>query len=297
MEKQHEPLLPKNEWRRVGLSMVGFLIHALGLNLFLVPLHLYSGGFTGIAQLLRTLLEVLGFSFGNIDVAGILYWVLNVPMFLLAYKGMHRTYLVKLLIGVSSLAVSMALVPVPEQPLVAEPLTGCLLGGIICGYGMGTYLTGGCSGGGMEVPGIYLSRKHPGVSVGKLSLAVNAVVFCACLLAFDPSVAIYSVIASALCSVVADRAHSQNVNVEAIILSKVGNQQIEARVLQELGRGITYWDARGGYTGDEIQVLYTVLSKYEVPHLRRIVQEENPQAFVVLKEGLTIRGHFIRNLS
>ena len=56
MSKQQEPLLPRSEWKRVCLGMVGFVIYALGVNLFIVPLGLYSGGLTGVAQLIRTLL-------------------------------------------------------------------------------------------------------------------------------------------------------------------------------------------------------------------------------------------------
>ena len=138
MSKQQEPLLPRSEWKRVGLGMVGFVIYALGVNLFIVPLGLYSGGLTGVAQLIRTLLETVGFSLPGIDLAGVLYWVLNLPMMLLAYRAMHRTYLLKMLIGVSSVSILLAVVPVPTQPLVSGPLTGCLLGGVVGGYGGGT---------------------------------------------------------------------------------------------------------------------------------------------------------------
>ena len=75
-----------------------------------------------------------------------------------------------------------------------------------------------------------------------------------------------------------------------------GNQEIEQRIMAELGRGITYWTAKGGYTGEDVDVLYTVCSKYEVAHLRRIVHDINPQAFMVVKEGLSIRGNFTRKL-
>ncbi|HIX65200.1 MAG TPA: YitT family protein [Candidatus Anaerotruncus excrementipullorum] len=296
MTKQHEPLLPRSEWKRVALGMVGFVIYASGMNLFIVPLGLYSGGFTGIAQLLRTLVETLGLRFPGVDLAGVIYWMINAPMILLAYKAINRTYLVKMLIGVSATSVLLALIPVPAQPLVEEPLTGCLLGGIIGGFGVGTYLKAGCSSGGSEVLGILFSRKHPNLSVGKFNLTVNIGVFGTCLLLFDPTVTIYSVISSVVTNLMTDRVHSQNINVEAIIISKVGNQEIEQRIMAELGRGITYWTAKGGYTGEDVDVLYTVCSKYEVAHLRRIVHDINPQAFMVVKEGLSIRGNFTRKL-
>ena len=218
-------------------------------------------------------------------------------MMILAYKAMHRVYLTKMLIGVSTVSFLMAVIPVPVHPLVEEPLTGCLIGGIICGFGMGTYLKAGCSSGGVEVLGVYLSRKVQNLSVGKMNLTVNAVVFSVCLFVFDPSVAIYSVISSVISNLMADRVHSQNINVEAIIISKENNEQIEHEILQQLNRGITYWTAKGGYTGDEVDVLYTVLSKYEVATLRRIIHEANPKAFMVVKEGLSVNGNFAKRLN
>ena len=84
--------------------------------------------------------------------------------------------------------------------------------------------------------------------------------------------------------------------VEAIIISKINNDVIEEQILDKLKRGITYWDAYGGYTKDKAKVMYTIVSKYEVPTLRRIVHEANPNAFVVFKEGLAINGNFIKRL-
>ncbi len=93
-----------------------------------------------------------------------------------------------------------------------------------------------------------------------------------------------------------DKIHSQNIRVEAIIISKKDSFVIEDKIMKQLNRGITYWRAKGGYTGEEVDVMYTVLSKFEVPTLRRIVYESNPQAFMVIKEGLSVDGNFIKRL-
>lgn len=289
-------ILNRNEVGRTVTGAVGVVIYCLGLNLFIVPLGLYSGGLMGVCQLLRTLLAAMGMGFGSFDISGVIYYILSVPLMFLAYKLMNALFVRKLIILVTVMTMALSVITVPARPFVEEPLTGCLIGGIICGFGIGVYLRAGCSAGGMEIVGIYLTRSRPHFSVGKMNMAVNAVVYSICLLCFEPSVVIYSVIYSVVCSLLMDKVHSQNISVEAIIISKTNNQEIEAQIMSQLGRGITYWKAQGGYTGEQVDVMITVLSKYEVATLRRIVYGQNPHAFMVVKEGLSVNGNFAKHM-
>ena len=88
-----------NRWLRLVAAVVGELIAAAALNLFIVPLHLYTGGILGVCQLARTLMQTyLGISFGPYDIAGILYFLSNIPILLLAYKTLGKTLVFKTLI-------------------------------------------------------------------------------------------------------------------------------------------------------------------------------------------------------
>ena len=117
-----------------------------------------------------------------------------------------------------------------------------------------------------------------------------------CLLVFNVQTAVYSIIFSVVSTLVMDKIHTQTINVEAIIISKKNNDLIEKKIMEEMQRGITYWEAYGGYTKEKSYVMYTVISKYEVPTLKRIVHEANPQAFTVFKEGPHVSGNFIKRL-
>lgn len=288
----------KYEMNRVLIGILGVAIYSFGMNFFIVPLGLYSGGVLGVCQLIRTFAtSVLGINFHGFDIAGILNYAMNIPLIYLAHKMMPRVFVIKLIIILTAMTFCLSIIGIPQQPLVDEKLTNCLIGSIICGFGIGTYLRSGCSGGGTEIIGIYFIRKKPNFSIGQVNMCINAVIYFVCLLLFNVSVAIYSIIYSVVSSLVMDKVHSQNINVEAIIISKTNNSQIEEQVMKELNRGITYWEAFGGYTGDKTYVMYTVLSKYEVATLRRIVHSANPNAFMVVKEGLTVNGNFIKRLS
>jgi uncharacterized membrane-anchored protein YitT (DUF2179 family) len=298
MKKEFGEIFRKNENLRLLTSVIGAAIYALGLNWFIVPLNLYSGGMMGIAQLIRTFLSnSFGLQSGQLDLAGIFYYILNIPMVIMAVKMMDKLFVKKLLITLTACTIFLSVIPIPEKPILGEELTSCLIGGIICGFGIGLYLRAGGSAGGFEVLGIYLARTKPNFSVGKMNMIVNGVIYAVCLILFDPSVAVYSVIYSVFMSITMDKFHAQNIRVEAIILSKTNNDQIEAQILKRLGRGITCWKAKGGFTGENIDVLYTVLSKYEIGILKDIVYTANPQAFMVVKEGLSVDGNFIKRLS
>lgn len=290
-------LVKHHEIKNVCIGILGIAIYSLGMNLFIVPLHLYSGGIMGICQLIRTfVISNFGIQFGSFDFAGILNYIMNIPLIYLAYKIMPRVFVVKLIVAVSAMTFFLSIVGVPSAPLVEERLTNCLIGSIICGFGIGTYLRAGCSGGGTEIIGMYYIKKNPNFSIGRVSMSINAIIYLICLFFFDLSIVIYSIIYSVVSSLVMDKIHSQNINVEAIIISKAKNDLIEHQILEELKRGVTYWEAYGGYTGEKTDVMYIVLSKYEVPTLRRIVYGYNPSAFMVVKEGLSVNGNFIKRL-
>lgn len=128
-------------------AVVGELISALALNLFIVPLNLYTGGTMGVCQLVRTLLQTYGgLDFGPYDVAGILYFITNIPILIFAYKNLGRGLVIRTVICTVAYSFFYSIIPTPSAPIVNDYLTACLLGGILTGIGSGIVLTCGCSG-------------------------------------------------------------------------------------------------------------------------------------------------------
>ena len=141
-----------NRVLRLVLAVLGELIAAAALNLFIVPLSLYTGGLMGLCQLIRTLLQAqLGLELGEYDIAGILYFLLNVPLLIVGYRNLGRGLAVRTIICTVSYSFFYSIIPIPSQPIVDDYLTACLLGGILTGIGSGIVLTCGGSGGGLDV--------------------------------------------------------------------------------------------------------------------------------------------------
>lgn len=287
------------EGKRLAIAIGGALVYSLGINLFIVPVGLYSGGIMGSAQVIRTLLiNYLHLPLGNFDIAGLIYYAVNIPVLLLAMKDIGKQFFAKTIICITAMTLFLSIIPIPSEPLLPDDILACsVIGGIASGFGMGTALRmGGCLGG-TDIIGMLLIKKKKDVSVGKLGLTVNVILYTICLFLFDVSTVIYSLIYAAMSSMFVDREHSQNINVEVQIITKNDNREMEEEIFRELNRGITRLDSTGAYTNEKSNILYILISKYEVARLKSIVLKHDPQAFIVMNEGVTVVGHYIKKLN
>ena len=283
-----------NRWLRLVAAMLGEGVVALALRLFIVPLGLYSGGLMGFCQLIRTLLHnTLGL---EADIAGVLYFISNIPILLLGWKTLGPRMTFKTIACTVSFSLFYSIIPSPSLPIVDDYLTSCLLGGIIVGVASGIVLTCGGSGGGLDIVGLCLSKRGSRFTVGKFSLTVNFFLYAACLVLFVPEVAIYSVIYNFFSAMVLDRMHQQNVSVEALIFTRDDQDKLAHFIMEKLGRGVTYWNGVGAYTGTDVHVLCVCLSKYEIEELLHTVHAIDPHAFVTMQEGVRVHGNFRRKL-
>lgn len=282
---------------RMLACILGELIAAFSLNYFIVPLGLYSGGSMGVCQLLRTLLQIWGgLSFGDYDIAGILYFLSNIPILLYARGILGRKFVLKTVVCTMAFSLFYSVIPAPSTMVVNDTLTACLLGGILTGVGSGLVLTCGGSGGGLDVIGLCLSKKGSHFTVGRFSMTFNAFLYALCLILFTPETAIYSVIYNFASAMVVDKAHQQNISVQALIFTRAGERELGRVIMDELGRGVTWWEGVGAYTGENVHVLCVCLSKYEIEELFHTVHEMDPHAFITLQEGVRIYGNFQKKL-
>ena len=277
-------------------SFAGAFLFAFGVNVIITPIGLYNGGFTAIAQLIRTVAnQTLDFEFlKNYDITGIVYYIMNIPIFWWAWKEMGKRFLVNSLITVSIQTAFMTFIPVPEVPVFSDRLMACIIGGLVVGTGVGIILKGRSSGGGQDIIGVICAKKYPGFSVGKIAIMMNVCVYAICLWMFDIEVVVYSLIYTTVLAMACDRAHLQNINMSVMIFTK--KEGIEDIVMTEMKRGVTKWEGVGAYTNEESHILYIMISKYEVEQLKEIVHRIDPHAFIILNEGSMVLGNFEKRL-
>jgi len=277
-------------------AVAGDFIYTLGFNLLIVPIALYSGGFMGISQLIHHFVtEIMGIYVpASLNLTGILYYVINIPIFMFGYKIMGKAFVLKSLFATTVLTVFLMIVPIPTTPIIGDYLTACIIGGIVCGYACGLMLRGRLTGGGQDVIGMCLTKLYPGFSVGKVNIAINGMVYLICFLLFDVEIVIYSLIFATVQSMVVDKTHVQNINMTAMIFTK--KTGIAKAVMEEMKRGVTDWVGEGAYTEEETNILLIVISKYEMTQLKEIVHKVDPNAFVIFTEGCSVDGNFERRI-
>lgn len=289
--------MEKQEVKKVkeyGIIIIGALLFCFGINTFISPLGLYNGGVVGISQIIRTIVVEYIPVLKNFEIAGVINFIINIPLLLIAYKSISKKFFIRTVVSVISQTIFFTVITIPSTAIIDDPLAACLIGGIITGAGIGITLKAGGSGGGIDILGVYFTQKYKNFSVGKLGIIINAIIYGICAILFELPTAIYSVIYTTFFSMIVDKIHYQNINTTAMIFTKMEN--IECGIMKEMGRGVTCWNGQGAYTGEESKILVTVISKYEINQLKRIVLEKDPKAFIIFNEGLNVTGNFEKRL-
>ena len=283
------------ELKRAIAATLGGLLYSLGVNLFIVPLGLSNGGLMGYCQLIRTLLITYLHITPPFDIAGILYFLANIPIMILSWVKLDKKFVFRAILNIAVVTLFLSIIPV-KAVIQGDIITNCLVGGVITGAGTGVSLWAATPGGGTDLIGLMLIKKGTRFSVGRLNLLVDVVLYVICLLMFNIQVAIYSIVFSAVSTFVIDKLHQQNINVQALIVTDNPSEELRKALIQKLDRGITKLPAEGGYSGKEKTAFMIVLSKYEAPELVATVKEHDPDAFITFNEGTRIFGNFERRI-
>ena len=283
-------------WFKFSKCILGLFICSLAINLFIVPNNLYTGGTLGLSQLIRTaIISIFKVNF-SFDISSIIYYLINIPLFVIAYKRISKVFFIRTLFAVTVNSLFLMVIPIPSTPLIKDLLPNVLIGGILAGIGVGMALSTGSSTGGTDIIGIDLSKRYNNVSVGNIGLIFNVIVYSICGLKYGIETMIYSIIFAVFETIMIDKTHMQNICSEVFVFTKEHPEQMINFINKELKRGATYWEAIGGYTETKTYITYTALSKYERMRLERHINEFDPNAFMSGTDGIEIKGAFDKYL-
>lgn len=283
-----------SEFKKVIMILLASFVYAFSVNCFIVPMGFYSGGILGFSQVIRTIVErYTGLSF-NFDISGLIAFIINIPLLLITFKSNGKEFSIKTTFCILLQTVLLTVIPI--KPLLNDYLGSAIIGGILCGSAIGILLKNGGSSGGVDIIGMYITRKSR-FSVGAVSLFIDVFVYlCAFVLMADVERIIFTLIYASVNMMSVDRQHTQNINSEVIIISKSHYIEIQNAIMHEMRRGVSYWDGHGAYTNDDCRVLFAIVSKYELQHLKKIVNRIDPSAFVSVKNGVNVIGNYDKRL-
>lgn len=260
-----------SDWTSWGLIVFGAFAYSVGLNAFLVTNHLAEGGFVGIALLLYYKLHWP---------LGLTFFILNIPLIIVAWKIFGRSFVAKTFVGVVAVSVFSSLTAAWKVP-THDPLLAALYAGVVMGFGLGVIFRTGATTGGSDIIA-RLIRHYRGVAMGRSMFLIDLCVISMVALIIGRQTAMYSLVALFVASRVIDFVIEGANSGRALLIVSNNTDAISDAILSRLERGTTLLKARGGFTGQDREVVYCVVAREEVTRVERIVQEMDPYAFVVV---------------
>ncbi len=277
-------------------ALLGLFLYCFAVNTFIVPNNLYNGGVMGLSQLIRTfILSIVDINL-PFDIATPIYYLINIPLFILAYKKLGKYFFYRTLFSVTVCTIFLFLIPSDNLIIKDSLLTNVLIGGALVGFGCGIALSAGASTGGSDIIGMVLTSHSKKITVGNFGLAFNAFIYVICGIMNGLDIMIYSILSSIFDAVVLDRMHIRNICSTMMMFSKKHPRRIIDYVKKELDRDVTYWEAIGGYDDTKSYITYVVLSKYEKYLLESKLKHEKFDAFIVELNGVSVLGNFEKKL-
>lgn len=266
--------------RDLALIVAGSAIFAVGVDCFEVPNGLAAGGITGLATVFYALAEAVGVYLP----VGMQMIVMNVFLLLLVIKSGNRGYIVRTVIGIIACGVfTDAFVPFLPVLGNGDLLLCALWGGVITGIGLGLVFRTGGNTGGTDIISQLLAKKLS-IPVGTAMIVVDGLVIALSAPVFSVENALYAAIAMYICGKVIDAVIDGPRSERAAYIISERHAEIANAIMYDLNRGCTELQARGVWSGNDRPVLFCVLGRNQVPLLKQVVAEEDPEAIVFISE-------------
>ena len=275
----------KAETKKVMVVLIGALFNSIGLNLFLIPANVYSSGFTGVAQLLSSVLEEYTPFYLS---TGILLLLLNIPVAFLGWIKVGKAFTLYSFLSVAATTVFLEIIPL--ESLSDDILLNAVFGGVILAVGVGITLKYGASTGGLDIIAMVLSRMKD-KPVGTYFFLLNAIIIMVAGFLYGWEKALYTLVALYATTRVIDAIHTRHAKLTAMIVTKKADA-LKKAIHSKLVRGITTIPAKGAFTNEEKDMMVIVITRYELYDLERIIKEVDPNAFTNIVQTTGIFGFF-----
>ncbi len=270
----------KKIWKDLLFILCGALIYAVGVNYFTIPNRLSEGGILGITIITYYL---FGWS------PGVVNFVLNVVLLAVGYKYFEKRTFVYTLISIAACSGFLFLTEDIGKRLTEDTLLASLFGGLLVGAGLGLIFRAGGTSGGSTILA-QLANQFLGWSMGKAMLIMDILVVAGSIFIIGLEKSMYTLLivyvgAKAIDFIV----EGLDERVAVLIISNTPELVLET-ITDKMSRGLTVLDGRGGYTGQNKDVLYIVINKKEIVQLKNIINEIDQDAYVTAHGVSEING-------
>lgn len=271
----------QTELKNICMIIAAAFIYAAGISLFLDPNQLAPGGITGIAVILNYLLEIE---------TGTLYFLLNVPIVLMGIWKFGIKFIAKTAFAISLISVFTNILS-PIGALTSDLLLAGAIGGILIAVGIGLVFKAGATTGGTDIIVKILRQKYKHLKTSFLFLCSDMIIVSISGLVFkDLNVAFYALATVVISGKALDYVLYGGDEAKMLYIITEYPMEIGSRLMKELEVGVTYLQGRGGWTGQEKQVIFCMVPKRLGPQVEEIVKEEDASSFMVVTSASEIYG-------
>ena len=264
------------------LITVGATLAAIALEIFLVPNNIIDGGIIGISIMVSYITKIK---------LSVLTFVLNIPFLILGYKQLGKSFLIKAAYAMIVLSLLLEeLKPVPE--LTNDVLLATVFGGLLLGIGVGFVIKFGACLDGTEVVAILINKKTS-FSVGQVVMCLNFFIYSTAGFLFGWDRALYSILTYFITFKIIDMVSEGFEQAKAAMIITNHGEEIANSIYKHLGRTVTMLEGEGLISGKKV-VLYAVVTRIEIPELKRIVAADDYSAFVTITDVNEIVGKHIK---
>ncbi|ERI94342.1 hypothetical protein HMPREF1982_00977 [Clostridiales bacterium oral taxon 876 str. F0540] len=277
-------------FRDYFLITIGFLLVALALELFLVPNKIAAGGVSGIAIIINSI-------FPAIDV-GLLMLGMNVILFIVAFIVIGNKFGGKSIyasLGLSGTIWVMDKLEVSKHVLTNDLLLASIFGTLLSGIGMAMVFNQNASTGGTDIIAKILNKFFH-IDIGKSLLAVDFIVTIFAGVTFGANVAMYALLCVIMNGFVIDNAIEGFNTCKEIMVISTKTSEISRYIIDELERGCTIFNGKGGYSAKNTDILYTVLHRKQFIKLKKFIKEVDSRAFITVSEAHEVLGEGFKDI-
>ena len=277
-------------FRRFFLLILGSVIYAVGFQYFMFPNKIVSGGLTGIAMIINHFTQWH---------VGMMVIVMNVPLFLVAWRHFGPDYLIGSLIGTLVTSVCVDLFASTGIVATTDPMLGSIIGGVIKGAGLGMIYFVGASTGGVDILAKMLRQKYQQINFGTIVLLLDVLivsVYAFVLKEFQS--AMYSLIGMFVVSKVVDLALYGIDNSSLCYIVSEKSEEIAKEILSgHVHRGVTILEGEGAYSHQRKNVILCVIKRTQMGEMRRLIRGIDEHAFFIVTDAKNVFGNGFENIA
>lgn len=266
--------------------LIGSVIMAVGLNMFMVPNSLAPGGISGLGIILFHLFGLP---------VGLTIIIANIPLFIAAHIVLGPRVIVQSLLGTFVFSLAVEITAPYLAAATSDLLLAAVYGGVVMGVGVGLVFRFRGSTGGTALLSLILA-KTSGISPGQALLWGDLVVLALAIFVFGSEAAMYAALSLFVSSRVIDAVLEGLGLAKAALIITCCGEEINVKLLHELGRGVTRIAGLGGYTGIRREILLCVVTRPQVARLKSIIHEVDAEAFVIIGNATEVHGEGFRKI-